>query len=119
MLRLFRRRIAAGADRPDRFVGEDRIIDFFVCQTGKTASGLALEYSVGLLGFTFFERFSQADNRVQMGGKSGFDALVDRLVGFAEKLSALAVSDNDVTAVQIAQHRSANFTCPCAEIFPV
>ena len=62
VLRLLGRRVAARADGPDRFIGQDRFFHLFFAQPGQTALQLSGDDTFGLAGFAFGERFAYTND---------------------------------------------------------
>ena len=119
LLRHFRGSGLARSDRPDRLVGNRDVRHVGGGEVGETALELDGENVVRLAAFALGEGLSDADDRLEFIFQSGFDALVDGLVGFAEVLSALAVTDNDVFHADFLQHRAGDFTGERAVVRPV
>jgi hypothetical protein len=65
VLRLLRRRRLAGADGPDRFVGDDGFDHLLLGQTGEAAAHLRFQNFFHLAAFAFGQRFADADNRLE------------------------------------------------------
>ena len=87
--------------------------------TGESALELAVEHLLGLAGFALGERFANADDRLEAGGKGGAELASDRFVGFAEKLAALGVADDDARAARFDEHRRGDFAGERALRLPV
>ena len=60
------------------------------------AQTLAAQDVVGQSGFALFEYFADADDRRESGFERRLQLQVHGVVGFAEVLAALGVSDDDV-----------------------
>jgi len=107
----------AGADRPHWFVGDDagalggeelgKSIDL-ASDDGERLSLLAL-----------LERFADAGDGAQALGQRGGDLLRDGAIGFAEKLSSLAVADDDPSGARFEQHGRADFAGEGTVVFGV
>ncbi len=100
--------VAAGADRPDRFVGDDRFLDLLVGETVQRTAELRCENRLDLAGIALFERLADAENRGHQSSVSGVQLAVDQGVGLAEELPAFAVSQHDETHEERAEHRGAD-----------
>ena len=103
LLGLLGRGDQAGADRPDRLVGEHRR------RPSARASSPASEPSnwpsttrLGLLRLALCSGLADADDRDQPGGQGGVDLLVDLGVGLAQDVPPLAVAEDDVGAADVA-----------------
>ena len=88
----------SGSDGPDGFVGYDQLFGLLGGDFVEGAGALAAEDVFGEIGFALFEDFSDADDGGEAGFEGGFQAEVYGVVGFAEVLAALGVSDEGVGA---------------------
>ena len=77
-------------------------------QSGQRADELTADDGGRLALFALGEQLAHADDRHQPGGQGGADLEIDLLVGFAQDVPALAVSQDDVAAAQVDQHRGAD-----------
>src|ERR1700690_2515702 len=87
----------SGADAPSRFVGAPQADRFLGRDLVEGAETLAAQYVIGEPGFALFEDFSYADDRDESGFEGGLQLEIDRVIGFAEVLAALGVSNDDVS----------------------
>ena len=71
LLRLGGRGGLAGADGPDRLVGDDRLGHLFLGQPGQAAADLGFQHFLRLAGFAFGQGFADADNRLERGRVDG------------------------------------------------
>src|SRR5262245_29787579 len=65
-------RVAAGADGPDGFVGDDETGELIGLEAGEAGVDLLGEDVVGLVGVALGEGFADAEYRTQAGGDGGF-----------------------------------------------
>ena len=93
------RRRAAGADRPDRLVGDDERRDLLGVTPGQRGVDLAEDLRLGVARLALLERLADADDRRHARGAwIAADLLGDHLVGLAEQLAPLAVAGDHVAA---------------------
>ena len=97
---IARSRRAAGADRPDRFIGDDQIVD----TVGQRSGQLAADARLRLPGIAFRPGFANADDDRQSGGTGGdgFGAHIG--IGLAIVGAALAMADDDEAGAAIDEH---------------
>lgn len=101
----------SSADGPNRFVGEYNIRPV-LDSIGKSL-GLAEDYSLGLTGFTFLQRFTDASDDLQSLSE-GMDYLIgDQLVGFTEQLSAFRMTNDDPCGTNVLQQGWRNLPSKC------
>ena len=62
---LLRRGRTAGADRPDRLVGDDQALDLRGIEAGQRAAHLAADKGLRLARLVLFQRLAAADDRGQ------------------------------------------------------
>ena len=104
---LLGRRGAAGADRPDRLVGDHDLGEVGSASTlGEVGLELALEHRLGLVR----RRAASSVSPTQRIGSSpaasaAGDLARQRLVGLAEELAALGVAEDDRLDAELDQHR--------------
>jgi len=94
----------AGADRPDRFVGQHHFSHLGTAETGETRFELPDDLGFGLFQIAFFLRLAECQNRNHAVLEDGLGLGVDLLVGLAKQLSALAVAANHIPNLQLAEH---------------
>lgn len=109
-LGLFGRGGASGADGPDRFVSDDEIIEVLEAVSREGTFELGLQNFVFLAGLAFFERFADAKDGAEFIFDGRAELFVNEGVGFAEELSAFAMTDDDVADKKLAKHLCADFT---------
>ena len=119
LLSLVGGRGLAGADRPNGLIGDNELVAVGGGNVLKTDVHLALDDFIELSGFALFERFADADDSCKTGGDDGARTLIDGLVGLAEVLTALGVSDDDVLSAGIEKHSGGNFARIGALLFPM
>src|SRR5262245_13741187 len=105
LLRLCGCRGPAGADRPHRLVGDDAGGDLLGADVGEGGVDLTGDDGAGRLGLALLERLADAHDRDEAGGQHGAGPPVDGLVGIAEELPALGVTDDHEDAARLAEHR--------------
>ena len=89
LTRLGGRRVASGADGPDRFVGEDKASEFLDGHTLESLLHLPIEYIERLVGLALLEGFANADDRRQLRIEGCSNLLVDAFVCLAEGAAAV------------------------------
>src|SRR5580765_2467828 len=87
LLRLLGRRGAAGADRPDRLVGDHGARDRAAIDAGQVRLKLLLEHCIGLPGIACILALADAEDWLQAGGQRRRNLARQRLVGLAEELA--------------------------------
>ena len=101
---LLRRCGAAGADCPHGLVGDHENLERLGGKLDQTMTHLGFDDIHGFAGVTLGQRLADANQRDQAGGKCGRGFLGHRVVGLAEELAALGVSDDDLGAANRQQH---------------
>ena len=102
---LLWRRGAAGADRPDRLVGDDHAREVGVVDLGEVGRDLALEHRLDLVAVALGLGLATAQERQQVGREQRGDLARERLVGLAEQLAALGVADDRASGAEVGEHR--------------
>ena len=97
-VRVVRGRVAAGADRPDRLVGDDAAAPSTAGDPRERRGDLAGDLASVRAGLALVERLADADDRRHLLRQHGPHLLVHDLVGLAEQLAALGVPDDHVAA---------------------
>ena len=59
-------------------------------------------------GLAFVQSLAAAEDHVEAGGQGNPYLLVDERIGFAQRVPALAVSEDNVLAAEIEEHRRAD-----------
>ena len=108
-LRLLRCRGPAGADRPDRLVGHDSRAES--SDTGEAQNGIQLTRDdlVRCAALAFLEGFPDAQDRHQTLTQDSDELPRDERVIFPIQGAALRMTDDDVSAADIREHRSRHF----------
>ena len=104
-LGLLRRSRAARADRPDRFVRDDRPGQRLHPGHGQDGVELAGYDARGLVALALFEGFTHAEHRHQRLALGRHEFPRDQRVALAEQLATLRVADQHVAAADVLQHR--------------
>ena len=88
--------------------GTNDIIDAILSggEVSETFFDLTSDDFSGLVAFAFFEGFANADDDFETGLESGFHTGIDSGVGFAEILTAFAVTDDNIFNTGTDQHIS-------------
>ncbi len=101
LLGLLGGRDLAGADRPDRLVGDHHLLGFVGRRrASRIASSLAADHFHRAARFALGERLADARDRQQTRRERGLRLLRDALVGLAEVLAALRVAEDHVGDAQ-------------------
>ena len=119
LARLLRRRIAAGANRPDRFVGHDQAADLIPRHAVEPDLDLPIQHFERLVAFALVEGLADADDRRQLAAERGHGPPIHELVGIAEEPAALRVADDHVFRPRLAHHPGADLTGERALLLPV
>ena len=109
----------AGANGPDRFVGDHHVRGLLGGNLVEGAQALAAQHVVGESGFALFEHFADADDGDESRFERGLEFEIDGVVGLAEILAAFGVSDDDVGDADGDQHAGADFAGVSAFLLPV
>ena len=91
----------AGADRPNRLVGDHQPADLLRRNAGQRAVELPADHFVRAAGFAIGQQLADANDRRQPGGQCGQQLLVHLGIGFLEQLPPLAVAENDEPAAEV------------------
>ena len=119
ILGLLRGGIAAGADRPDGFIGDDDAGDFFGRHAGQTAAELGGENFGFAACIALFEGLADTDDGLETTGEGCVDFFVNQRVGLAENLAAFAVAQNHEADEKLAQHGGADLAGEGARHFEI
>ena len=109
VLCLFRRRVDAGADRPDRLVSDCQPLRLPAIQALQAPDKLTVENRFRSPGLPLIRRFTDAQNWVEAGIQRRVHLAIDERVGFAKPMPPFAVADDDVAATDILNHGRADF----------
>ena len=99
---------AAGADGPDRLIGQDHARHGFGAQ-GQHGLELALDDGQRVAGVAIGQRFAHADHGSQAGGQRGARLVRHDLVGLAVQHATLGVAGQGPAAAEFLQHRAGDF----------
>src|SRR5690606_23296570 len=88
----------AGADSPDRLVGDDAPHDLFGAHAFQSSAHLPADEALRLAGLILLQAFAHADDWRQPVRERRFGLLVDRLVCLAVVGAPLRVAEDDVLA---------------------
>ena len=108
-----------GADCPNGFVCDDDIVKFVFVDAVECTLGLTHKNFFNLAAFSLFESFAYANDGFKTCRKSCLCASIDGLIGFAEVLTTLGVTDDDVFHAEFDKHFCGDFTGECAFFRPV
>ena len=106
----------AGADGPDRFVSDNRVLHLFVGQARQAPAHLRVQDLFGLPAFAFGKRFPDANNRLERGGVGGQGFFGDQFVRFLLVLAPLGMAQNDVAHGKFLEHARRDFAGERAEV---
>src|SRR5207237_235685 len=109
LLRLRRGRRLPRADRPDRLVSDGAGADGVAAHAGERAAHLSRDHLPGAVRFPLLQGLAYADYGMEPRVESRPHLAVDALVGLAEVLAALAVTEDDALAADLPKHRRAHF----------
>ena len=108
LARLLRRRVVAGADGPDRLVG-DRYAGHVGGRDPFEAAGeLRSGHGLGLAGLALVERLAHAQHDLEAGLQPGGDLAAHQLVALAVEVAPLGVAEDHRVGPHVAQHRGAD-----------
>lgn len=99
---------AAGADGPDRLIGQDHARHGFGAQ-GQHGLELALNDGQRVAGVAIGQRFAHADHGSQAGGQRGARLVRHDLVRLAVQHATLGVAGQGPAAAEFLQHRAGDF----------
>ena len=116
---VIRRGRVGPANRPARFVGQDRFGYAAVRLTGKRSQYLLRKHGVSPARGLFLRCFTEADDRRETVRQRLVDFQTNGRIVFAEVLQTLRMRQFDVMATGFDQHRCGDFARPTAGIFPV
>src|SRR5215470_2559052 len=88
-------------------------------QRANAAKELRLANLMSLTGFMLGQGFADTNDGNECGSERCFGFLSHGLVGFAEKLAALGMADDDVAAASVDKHIGRDFAGEGAFLFPV
>ena len=108
-LRHCRRRRLAGADRPDRLVGQHQLRHGIRTHHFQHRVELGADHGLRGARLALAQRFADAHDRGQAGIQRRPGLARDEVVRFAMVGAALGVADDHVTATEILQHRGTDF----------
>src|SRR5262249_20701459 len=108
LLRLFRRGVPAGADRPNRFVGDHHLTDSVAGEAAQALVELLDDYGVGQVGVANVERLTDTENDGQTGFNGGVDLVVDERVLFVQHMTSFTVAEDHVVAADVYEHLRAD-----------
>src|SRR5262249_52115858 len=109
----------AGADGPDRLVGDRHVTDLLRGQAGQRGGQLALQDGPGPPLLPLLPCLPDAEDRPQPSGEGRARLPVDELVVLSQEPAAFAVADKYVAAAQVEQHLDAGFAGDRAFLFGV
>ena len=116
---LIRRRVAAGADRPDWLVRNLDVFYSIFLQPLQSVAQLACQDSSSQPLVSFAQGFSDAENGSKAGAHGSEDFVCDRLIGLAEDPAPFRVADDHKATSQLAEHSRAYFSREGALVLPV
>ena len=117
---LLRRGVAAGADGPDRLVGDHQVGHLLGREAVEAGLHLPIEDLERLFAFALLERLADADDRARARAWMAASGLaVDDLVGVAEHPAPLGVADDDEFGARLLEHRRADLAGEGAFLLPV
>ena len=99
----------AGADRPDGLVSDDDLFSLARGDAGETEFDLTLHHVVRGAGFALGEQLADAEDGLEGSAEGGVDLAVDEGVVFAEDRPTLAVTEDHVADMEVAEHRGRDF----------
>ena len=80
---------------------------------------MSVEQRFSLVGLTLFQGLTDAEDDVEPASQGKPNLLVDECIGFSQLVPPLAVSEDDVPAPEIEQHRRADLAGECALFFGI
>ncbi len=110
VLRLGGGRRLSCSDGPYWLIGDHGFQELLGANSSEAAAQLFLQYLLFSASFPFFERFSDAQNRLQLVGVGRKHLLVDEGIGFPENLPPFAVANDDIFDKELPKHGRADFT---------
>ena len=113
-----RRGRLAGADSPDRLVGDDHLAHLPGLEPGQTAPHLAADHLLGPSSVVLGLRLADTNNAPQPVIQCGPYLAVDALIGLAKVGASFRMALDDVLA-QLFEHRGRDFACEGALFLPV
>ena len=96
------RRDAAGADRPDGFIGDGQPVG--ACAFGQRGEQLGSDHFVGIARIAHGERFAHAQDHLHARGMGGDRLGGDISVGLAARLAPFAMAGDDPGRPRLDQH---------------
>ena len=118
-LRLIESSCLARADGPDWLIGNDQLRDFLRLEAGQGFQHLESHIVEIGAALADLQRLTAANNRRNAGCKSGMGTLVYALVGLAEIVAALAVTQDAVVNANLGQHLRGDFAGESTVILPM
>jgi hypothetical protein len=109
----------AGADGPDRFIGDHRLQRLGRRKSSISAVDLRRQHAFQATRLTFGQRLTDADDRRHVERLHLPDLLVDRFVGLAEVGPLFGVADDDEVDTDLLQHVGADLAGEGTLVFPV
>src|SRR5262249_5665163 len=101
LLSLFRRRITARTDGPDRLLSNHQIGKQVAGCSGKATLELGQQYCLGSIRLAFFQGFAHAQDRLESRVNGREHLAIDECVAFTKLMATLAVTEDDVFAARV------------------
>ena len=95
----------AGADRPDRLVGDRDLAEPLGRHLGEALLDLVAQLALGVALLALGLGLADAEDRREAGGERRRDLERQRLVGLGEQLAALRVPEHHAVDIQLGEHR--------------
>ncbi len=109
----------AGADGPNRLVGQDDAPQLLLGDAPQGRLGLHSHNLLGDAGLPLLQQLADAEDHLQPGVQGGADPLLDGDVGLPKILAALRMADDHVLHPQLLEHRGGNLPGEGAGFRPV
>ena len=93
------------ADRPNRFVGDDDLLNLLLSEPLQPPFQLLLDDWKGFPVFPLLQGFPDAEDGKKAMVQGSLHPLVDRLIGLSKELPSLRMADDHILATQIFQHQ--------------
>ena len=104
----------AGADRPDRLVGDDQRAKPGGIDLCQSAADLAADHFFGFTALPIIQMLANAHDRHQAMVEGSHQLEMNGFIRLREVLAALRVAEDHVRDLESSQHGSGNLACVCA-----
>src|SRR2546427_3855066 len=105
-----------GANRPNRLVGDNGLLDLAFAESGKAAADLNLKHLLGFTTFAFSQSFANANYRLERSSMRCQSLFRNQFIRFLLVLAPLGVTKDNVAHREFLEHDSGDLPSKSADI---